>query len=221
MIDIAIASALDIANSYNVSDIIKSLPFGDAERDRLRNIKRKEHQLSSLSSLLCLDSLIKKRDTEATCDVCISRTDMGKPYFKDSHLFFSISHSSDLSLAALSGTPIGIDIEFLDTKRCILKIAERFFHKSEYAEIANSSSPTDTFYSLWTRKEALVKLRGTSFASVSKDRLDSFGCRFKEFRVFYGDQIAFLAICYESANEIPIEFHLDKRASVEIKEKFR
>ena len=44
-------------------------------------------------------------------EVCFSET--GKPYFPDSLIHFSISHSHDLCAIAISDHPVGVDIEIV------------------------------------------------------------------------------------------------------------
>lgn len=84
-----------------------------------------------------------------------------KPYLKDGNLFFSLSHSGDYAVCAVSDCEIGCDIEKIapaDTA-----VAERFFSKGENNTLAQSQSESDkndTFYRLWTLKESFLKATG-------------------------------------------------------------
>ena len=73
--------------------------------------------------------------------------------------FVSISHSRDMIAVCTSDKPVGIDIEFMATDRDYKKIANRFYKGKELEEF--EFSPTaETFYGLWTKKEAYSKISG-------------------------------------------------------------
>jgi len=86
---------------------------------------------------------------------------------------FNISHSGGLVLlAATLGTPVGIDLEVPRPGVELQEILERFFSPGEVAEWHRlpASLRSDGFYSLWTRKEAVVKALGRGLSLP----LDSF-----------------------------------------------
>ncbi|MEG0291246.1 MAG: 4'-phosphopantetheinyl transferase superfamily protein [Anaerovoracaceae bacterium] len=90
-------------------------------------------------------------------DFTIDRTVEGKPYFRNAPICFSVSHSKELFVCAVSNDLIGVDIEekiIRDSE----KTAARYFGKNEthYVELWGS----DGFMELWVRKEALTKLLG-------------------------------------------------------------
>lgn len=87
------------------------------------------------------------------------------PTGKPTHpkLFFSLSHSQNLALIAVSKEqPVGIDVEFVrpvPNKRLII---QRFFAPSEqhYLEQFEPDQQDLAFFKIWTAKEALSKLKG-------------------------------------------------------------
>jgi 4'-phosphopantetheinyl transferase len=86
---------------------------------------------------------------------------------------FNISHSGGLVLlAATWGTPVGIDLEVPRPGVELQEILERFFSRGEVAEWHRlpPGLRSDGFYSLWTRKEAVVKALGRGLSLP----LDSF-----------------------------------------------
>lgn len=101
----------------------------------------------------------------------VERTNAGKPYFpKFKDVGFSVSHSGEYIVCALTLGNIGVDIE--QKKRLqdegkheyptrLIKIAERFFHRDEADLIKNR--PETGFYEIFTAKESYVKLTGTGF----------------------------------------------------------
>ena len=87
--------------------------------------------------------------------------DKGKPFFEDGSAYFSISHSHEYWVCVFSPLPIGIDIQYRKSSRNELLIARRFFSKEEAAIVENDG--TDSFYKVWTIREALGKYLGTGF----------------------------------------------------------
>ncbi|MEI7613064.1 MAG: 4'-phosphopantetheinyl transferase superfamily protein [Betaproteobacteria bacterium] len=92
----------------------------------------------------------------------------GKPALADSDLHFSISRSGQ-SLAFYFG-PVagGIDIEELRSSQPFQAIIESHFHPNEQAAARSDKG----FFTLWTRKEALLKAVGTGLT----DTLSAFDC---------------------------------------------
>lgn len=81
----------------------------------------------------------------------------GKPFFKNSSIHFSISHSKGYGVCAFFPSPLGVDLQFHQTY-ALERIAKRFFHSLESAWIG-SGNP-DRFYLVWTAKESYVKFTG-------------------------------------------------------------
>lgn len=84
----------------------------------------------------------------------------GKPYFKDSPLSFSLSHSGELVLCAIADHEIGVDVQKvidLDWE----KLAKRFFSPMECDSLGTDR---ELFFRLWCRKEAYGKLTGEGAA---------------------------------------------------------
>ncbi len=83
-------------------------------------------------------------------------------------LDFNLSHSSALALLAVSrGGPVGIDVEEVRPGYADEGIAERFFSPGEAASLRAIASGRrdESFFRVWTRKEAVVKALGEGLAS--------------------------------------------------------
>ncbi len=90
----------------------------------------------------------------------------GKPSLHGlNDLHFSISHSGEWIVSALSRSPVGIDIEKIGPPK--LDVARRFFSEHEYAALrARPEKERDSFfYKLWTLKESYAKLLGTGIST--------------------------------------------------------
>lgn len=98
-------------------------------------------------------------------DVVLEKTSDGKPFWAGSDVHFSVSHSGPLwALALRRASPVGVDIETWRESSRLRKIAARFFTPDENESLARlSGDPEFTRASLtmWTRKEASAKRRGT------------------------------------------------------------
>ncbi len=90
-----------------------------------------------------------------------ARNENGKPYLKNSTLFFNLSHSNQFMLVAFSNNALGIDIEEsreIDTK----SLSKRFFSPEEDTFIFNSDNKQSAFFRMWTLKESYIKWKGGS-----------------------------------------------------------
>ena len=84
-----------------------------------------------------------------------------KPYLESHpYLFFNISHSEDYAVMAISNRKIGIDVEYMSEDFKYTDLLPDIFDKSEIVSIENAANTKETFYTLWTRKEAFVKALG-------------------------------------------------------------
>lgn len=83
----------------------------------------------------------------------------GKPYFADSPLHFSISHTRTHAVCVLAHCPVGVDAEELD-RQLRGNIVRRALSESEYRQYEQSESSQETFLRFWVLKEAAVKLSG-------------------------------------------------------------
>lgn len=75
------------------------------------------------------------------------------------HIYFSLSHCKEALGCFLSSVPCGLDIESIRPARKTL--VEYCMNEEECQQIFSSPSPDAAFINLWTKKEAVFKLRGT------------------------------------------------------------
>ncbi len=150
-------SYLSKANSQFLNDKLLSFPTF------IRSIIEKysidlDRNARILSKLLLLKGLSDLFPNEKI-DLELLQT-TGKPIYKNLPIHFTSSHSQDLVVVAFSRTQeIGIDIEF--KKDLDIEILKDFLHLQEQKVLQKSKSKSELFYSLWTKKEALLKTSGT------------------------------------------------------------
>ena len=84
----------------------------------------------------------------------------GKPLLaENSTIHFSLSHSGPWAVCAVSGEPVGVDVEL---PRCTLPVAQRYFQPVELEglETLDRYSQMDQLNRIWTAKEAFLKALG-------------------------------------------------------------
>lgn len=101
----------------------------------------------------------------------------GKPLLQlepgEIDLRFNLSHSDGLALLAVAvGREVGVDIERVDERTEVMKLARRFFAPEEVTalEALPPSARFEGFFRYWTLKEAYIKALGAGLSVA----LDSF-----------------------------------------------
>ena len=199
------------------SELVNSLPFGEAEKQRLLAIKSSRHKWESLGGLIALWRLMEKSEFPYDGLTVIERTPSGKPYFNfpvSPH--FSISHSQGIAAAAICDYKygeIGFDIEVIDQKYDFYTIAERFFTDDEKAELEASKNSAVTFFSIWTAKEAYAKLGGQGLSELlaRKDKPRQKNLSLSKLNISLGDRQAVFSVCSYVAEQ-PIQIYTDNEA---------
>ena len=109
----------------------------------------------------------------------------------------SLSHGGALAVA-VSGAPVGVDIESLSGDSDTARLAERFFSDAERAEYyaAPEEERRAAFLRIWTAKEAIFKSqRSTAFAP---SEVDSGASRVHSRTVRLGEEDFILSVVTES-----------------------
>lgn len=117
------------------------------------------------------------KELEAMGAESISYLPSGKPVAEN--CFVSISHSKGKCAVCASKNPIGIDIEKI-TDRDFEKIVRKTFGEKE-AEYYLKSKNAQTFYEIWTRKEAYSKISGDGIREIMR-ATDTFSVDGYEFK---------------------------------------
>ena len=104
-----------------------------------------------------LARLYREETGEYLPEICIGKG--GKPYFADSNLHFSISHTPGHAFCVLSENNVGIDAEELD-REINLKLAEKILSSGEKAQYNAAAHKPRALLTFWVLKEAAAKLSG-------------------------------------------------------------
>ena len=144
------------------SFLTELLPFvgtGDKPYNRHTSLRA----IQSVIGHLLARFLIAKRLHTQMRDISFRRSRFGKPECSGcSSVQFSISHSQNDVMCALSNAPVGADIEHIRPLP-YRAIARRFFTQDECCALCNTPDALQLryFYRLWTLKESYFKMQGT------------------------------------------------------------
>ena len=104
-----------------------------------------------------LEALYRRETGLPLPDICIAPR--GKPFFEDSPLHFSITHTDRHAFCVLSDHPVGIDAEELD-RRVRPGLAEKILSPSEKLQFDGAEDKPRALLTFWVLKEAAAKLTG-------------------------------------------------------------
>ena len=109
----------------------------------------------------CLVAGLLLRRICGVTDDCQLKYVNDKPYLKDGGMYFNISHSGDYVVLAVSGSEVGVDIEKVSPY--FREAADLCFTPRERERLKQEGCD-ETFYRLWTAKEAVMKGSGLGFS---------------------------------------------------------
>ncbi len=110
-------------------------------------------------------------------DTRIYTDEFGKPR-AGSGVCFNLSHSGDWVALVLGEDEVGCDIERIKQADA-LRLGKIVFTENELRRISDSPDRLGVFYTLWTKKEALLKCMGKGFHRSAKT-VDVSGRSFSE-----------------------------------------
>jgi len=125
--------------------------------EKIKKYKRwQDAQLSLLGRILLFRGIREQYNINLEeKDICYDT--YSKPFFKGNPVYFSISHSGEIVICAISGKEsIGIDIEKLTEIN--IDNFKRYMRNSEWNRIVFSNEKHQAFFDYWTQKEVLSHL---------------------------------------------------------------
>ncbi len=123
------------------------------------------YQLGFIISRAVLRDLLAYYSEQYPQKLQFRYTDSGKPLLINSKqlIEFNLSHSKNiLAYIFTINTPVGIDIEFINPRIHLDKIAYRFLPAYEYdrLQLLHGIKKLEAFFNAWARNEALIKAKG-------------------------------------------------------------
>ncbi|HJH55990.1 4'-phosphopantetheinyl transferase superfamily protein [Brachyspira hyodysenteriae] len=144
-------------------------------------------------------------------NLIIEREENKKPYFKNANnLYFNGTHSSDLFAAVISDEyNVGIDAEKI-RERDYFAIAEEYFYKSEIEYLKNTHKLEIDFFTIWTIKEAYIKMLGKTIFDIKNSvEVDLIEREVRNadnifFASFILDDSYIISICFDTKNDVDL-----------------
>lgn len=135
--------------------------LSSARQEKIRSLRFEEDRLLSLGAGLLMDYGLSRYGLRER-QVLMGYKGNQKPCLPDHpHIFFNLSHSGTIAMAAFGSRELGCDVEQI--KKADYKVAARFFAEGEQQYLERISCPEEkntAFYRLWTLKESLIKATG-------------------------------------------------------------
>lgn len=128
-------------------------------------------QFTCLKSWLMLKELL---DPLGIIDMEMRHNEYGKPFLvHHPNVHFNLSHCKNGIAVVVDFSPVGIDIERF--RKSDLALLKKTMNPFEAEWIRSSAEPVEAFTQYWTKKEAVVKLRGTGLIDDLHHILDGDG----------------------------------------------
>lgn len=138
--------------------------MSESRKEEVLNLKNESKRASKIIADYICRKAVSEFCSIPESEIIFAKGEFGKPFAAGLDVHFSVSHSGDLVICAVSETEIGIDVEKIRNIR--LDAAKRFACESELEYIADN---TQRFFEIWTLKEAYFKCIGTGLGSDIKN----------------------------------------------------
>lgn len=152
-------------NDFDINDIkqfYNKIP--KIKKDKIDKYKINDAKSRSIVGEMLLEELLSKKGISYnSIDYFIN--DDGKPYLKNSDLFFNISHSDQYVITSISEKEIGIDIE--KVRKVPLNTINHFATENERKYILSSNIDIEKrLFQIYTLKEAYFKMKGENLSRI-------------------------------------------------------
>ncbi len=146
------------------------LAFSLMTEERKKSVLKKRNDIQKkqtvLGEYLCKTGISDFLGLDIN-NINLGRTPEGKPFAQDIDVHFSVSHSENLAVCAVSHNPIGIDCEYMrDINLRLTKIACTDSDKDFIFQTDDTNEQKNRFFMVWTAKEAYFKFLGTGITNL-------------------------------------------------------
>jgi 4'-phosphopantetheinyl transferase len=168
----------DDMSQVTESEVQRMLPLVDEQRrNEALRYKFLFGQFACLKSWLMLKDLLKPL---GITNMEMERNEHGKPFLAHHpEVHFNLSHCKNGIAVVVDSSPVGIDIESF--RKDNIALVNKTMNPAEAGWIRASSDPVEVFTQFWTKKEAVVKLRGTGIIDDLHHVLDGEGYRLETY----------------------------------------
>ncbi len=136
--------------------------------ERFHHAIDRQHYIASRSALR---EILGGYVPSAPGELRFVRNEFGKPSLAGSLLRFSLSHSEELMLLAVThGREVGVDLEAVRENLSFEMLSDHYFPPEDQWQLRITPEPQRRakFFDLWTRTEAQLKVRGVGLGGSPK-----------------------------------------------------
>ncbi len=149
-------------SSVSEAEYVREYNRQSAYNKKRISIMRPQDKRRSLAGLILLRKKIA--ETYGTSDYEFTYNENGKPLLP--FCYFSISHSGNYAVCAVSDNPVGVDTEVI--RDIPFRNDYRLFTLEEVIYVnASEKEHNLRFFEVWTKKEAYIKAKGLKLADGS------------------------------------------------------
>lgn len=145
----------------NISDIDPEADqelFSAYRKERLKTTKPLLSRRQGIGVELLLNEAVHRNWPVQRLPLTIETDEKGKPFCRALPGYFSLSHSGDYAVCAVSSQPLGVDIQ--KKVRYRADLPERCFSSDEREQLFKAADRDDEFIRIWALKESFVKAMG-------------------------------------------------------------
>lgn len=130
-------------------------------------------------------------------------TDKGKPYFENSEISFSVSHSKDVVAVCADKYNCGLDVQVftLPNQKTVESILNDL-ELNEFNAAADEYEKTKLFTRFFTEKESYVKFSGEGFTKKPREIKSYPGVKFLTKYLFISSDVYCLTVCAENIKHV-------------------
>lgn len=151
----------NIPATENIEDLYRLL--SDNEVERVSKFVFENDRTMYILTHACLKKVLSLKTGLAPASIHYSYSEFEKPYLQNERVQFNLSHSKVFFAIALSDhLPVGIDTENFCREIDWKPVSRLYFTTKEIAWVKSHDLEEEVkaFFTLWTRKEALLKAIG-------------------------------------------------------------
>ncbi len=159
------------ADIFKHLDSLKTM-LNKGEQDRALKFSSEKGRRQYSAGRVFVRSVLAQHTRIDPGQLLFSYSKTGKPFLlscrNEQGLTYNLSHSKDMLLLAVTfRREIGLDLEYIRPVSYIEKIARCYFSEEEQRELLSTplEKRDSLFMKTWTRKEAYLKMRGSSIAT--------------------------------------------------------
>jgi 4'-phosphopantetheinyl transferase len=146
--------------------------LSEEEKERAGKFVFEKDRITYVVSHGMLRNILSEKILIPPSEIIMINGKYGKPSVNFPNCHFNLSHAADLFAISYSPyQPVGVDTEKYDRNINWETIAKSYFHKNEieYINLSDSNTKSETFFTFWTRKEAILKAIGCGIVDNLKE----------------------------------------------------